>query len=84
MFTTFSVLVISTSADQEYAVLCSKPSLCLFDIDVQFCLFVYVEVKSKAELNKTAATTPDRPVDISRLDIRVGRVISVEKVHTSV
>lgn len=38
------------------------------------------EPKGKAGAGKGAAANPDRAVDISRLDIRVGCIISVEKV----
>ena len=33
---------------------------------------------------KGGAAVPDRPVDISRLDIRVGEILSAEKVHVHV
>ena len=40
-----------------------------------------VAVKKKGGGKKGPTAQPDRPVDISRLDIRVGVVISAEKVR---
>ena len=41
---------------------------------------LFTEPKGKVGAGKGAAANPDRPVDISRLDIRVGCIVSVEKV----
>ena len=45
------------------------------------CIGVEVFVTMcSAPKGKAAAAAKDRPVDVSRLDIRVGHIVSVEKV----
>ena len=63
----------------------SNCSLFLFYL-YMYCILFITETTAEAAAQaatKSATNTnvTDRPVDISRLDIRVGRVVSVEKVN---
>ena len=55
-------------------------TICFMSTNDQLILRLFTESKGKVGAGKGAAANPDRPVDISRLDIRVGCIVSVEKV----